>query len=285
MDWDKTEEKDGETPPERDFQEGRQLAALFPNVSSQLRSGLSSLYLAMLQLAPPEARERDPGLDARAALLEQSYYRLLRLANNLSAAAHLTDDAPLPLQDVHLPLLIEKICGKVQGIAPYLQVELLVQCDFPHRICGVNPQGIEQFLYQTLSNAFKFTPAGGTVTVTLTSERKTVLLSVADTGPGIDQDKVEVLHQLYLQRNRLDPPPHGLGLGLALCWRIAEGHGGRLLVTSQPGQGSKFTLAFPERHGSSGVSDAPFDYTGGFNPTLLALADALPKEAFLIRNR
>ena len=50
------------------------LASLFPNISAQLRSALSNLHLAAAQLAPASAREQDPALDARAALLDQSYY-------------------------------------------------------------------------------------------------------------------------------------------------------------------------------------------------------------------
>ena len=62
------------------------LASLFPNISAQLRSALSNLHLAAAQLAPASAREQDPALDARAALLDQSYYQMLRLVSSLSAA-------------------------------------------------------------------------------------------------------------------------------------------------------------------------------------------------------
>lgn len=66
---------------------------------------------------------------------------------------------------------------------------------------------------------------------------------------------------------RIDPQPHGLGLGLSLCARIAEGLGGRLLAESQPGKGSRFTLSFPDRLvGSGGVSDVAFDYARGLQP-------------------
>lgn len=109
-----------------------------------------------------------------------------------------------------------------------------------------------------------------------------MLLSVADTGQGIQEEDLETLFDRYLHKNLMDPQPHGLGLGLPLCRRIAEGHGGRLLAESKTGVGSRFTLSIPDqRTDSGGVSDVPLDYTGGFNRTLLALADALPAEAFL----
>ena len=83
----------------------------------------------------------------------------------------------------------------------------------------------------------------------------------------------------------MDPPPHGLGLGLPLCHRLAECLGGTLLAESVVGKGSRFTLSLPDRQVGPDVSDIPTDYTGGFNRTLLALADALPAEAFRLRNQ
>ena len=61
-------------------------AALLPNIANQMRSLLSNLYLAASQVIPPEQREQDPALDAKAAILEQSFFRLLRLVNSMSAA-------------------------------------------------------------------------------------------------------------------------------------------------------------------------------------------------------
>ena len=64
------------------------LSQLLPYIASYMRNSMSSLYLAALQLAPPAKREQDPDLDARAALLDQSYYRLTRLVNSLTSAKY-----------------------------------------------------------------------------------------------------------------------------------------------------------------------------------------------------
>ena len=76
-----------------------------------------------------------------------------------------------------------------------------------------------------------------------------------------------------------------MGLGLALCRRFAQGQGGSLLVTSVQGQGSRFTLSLPDREAPSVLRDVPLDYSGGFNRFLLGLADAMPAEAFRIREQ
>ena len=75
--------------------------------------------------------------------------------------------------------------------------------------------------------------------------------------------------------------PCGLGLGLPLCRRIAEGHGGRMVLDSRPDQGTSVTLALPDEMAEDTVEDVQFDYAGGFQPALVGLADALPYQAFL----
>jgi len=265
--------------------EQNQLASLFPQVAAQMRGALNNLHLAAAQLIPVSSREADPILDAKAAVLDQSYYQLLRLVNSLSAATLLTDNSPLPLCDRDIVDLVGDICDRAGDLAPLLGLDLRFVCAPEHHICAVAPNEIEQLLYALLSNAFKFTPSGGTVTVELKLVNKRVLLSVTDTGCGISEDRLDTLFDHYLHRNPMDAPPHGFGLGLSLCRCIAERQGGSLLVESHPGKGSRFTLSLPDRQVGGSVSDAPFDYAGGFNRTLLLLSDALPVKAFLVRNQ
>ena len=265
--------------------EQNELAALFPNVAAQMRSALSNLHLAATQLAPASAREQDPALDARAAQLDQSYYRLLRMVNSLSMASYLTHDDPLPLCDTDVVELIGELCERAADLAPMLGLELRFVCRLDRHICAVSPDAMEQLLNHLLSNAFKFTPSGGTVTVELRRASGQLLLSVEDTGCGIPQDRLETLFDRYLHTDHMDPPPHGLGLRLPLCRRLASGQDGTLMAESRVGKGSRFTLSLPDRQLGTGVSDVRFDYSGGFNRTLLGLADALPSKAFLLRSQ
>ena len=263
----------------------KDLAALLPNIAAQARGALSSLRLAAAQLAPAEAREQNPDLDRQAALLDQSYYRLLRLVNNLSLAACMDGDRPLHLQDRDLVDLIGEQCERTAGLAELLGLQLKFICQLERHICAVDPDILEQILTQLLSNALKFTDRGGSITVELRLLPKRVLISVEDTGCGIPEDQLTMLFDRYLHDIPPDRPAQGLGLGLALCQRLAALHNGALMAVSRPGQGSRFTLSLPDRQVGSGVSDVAFDYSGGFNRTLLGLADALPPEAFLIRSQ
>lgn len=258
--------------------------SLFPAIAAQIRAALGAFHLASLQAVPPEAREEDPDLDRRAAAMDQSYYRLLRLVNLLSAAAE-PDDAPLSLQNQDLVEFVGNICDQAGDLAQLLGLELRFSCPLPRHVCAVDSQLLEQLLFHLFSNAFKFTPAGGTVTVELQVRARRVLLSVTDTGQGIPPERLAALFDGYRHMEQPEPAPHGLGLGLSLCRRIAARHGGMIMAESQAGKGSRFTLSLPDQQVEGTVSDIPFDYAGGFNRTLLALADALPVQAFLIRSQ
>lgn len=258
--------------------------SLLPHAAAQLRGALSNLYFAAARLAPASAREGDPELDAKAALVDQSYYRLVRLVNDLSAIRYL-DDKLLSLQDADIVEFVAELFAKAASLAPLRGLETRLVCAADYHVCAFCPDALEQLLYQLLSNAFKFTPPGGLITVELKLSGKHVLLSVEDTGVGIPPERLETLFDSYHQAEKPAPPPQGLGLGLALCRGIAQGHGGAITAESRQGKGSRFTFSMPDRLSQAVFSDVPFDYSGGFNRALMALADALPPEAFTIRNR
>ncbi|MEG1684243.1 MAG: sensor histidine kinase [Oscillospiraceae bacterium] len=261
------------------------LTRLFPSAAAQLRSALGNIQIAISRLAPADKRKIDGALDADTAILYQSYYRLLRLVNNFSDAPLLLEDKPLPLEDRDLVALTADICRRAEPQAELLGLQLRFSCTMGSHPVAINAVKIERLLLNLLSNAFKFTPRGGSVTVSLKPVSGKLLLSVADTGCGISDDLASTLFDRYLHTERMDPPPHGLGLGLPLCHWIAVGHGGDLVTVPRTTPGLTIALSLPDRRvGNSVVSDLRFDYTGGFNLTLLELADALPVEAFAQRN-
>lgn len=262
------------------------LARFFPSLAVQLRTALSNLYLAVDTLIPADARDFDPGLDRNLAVLDLNYYRLLRLAGNLSAAAELGTPLPPPEEDRDIVAEAELACREADSLAQLLGLSLRFRCRKASHFCALRPGAARQILMQLLSNAFKFTPAGGEVTVELRTEPGWVRLTVSDNGPGIPPEETDALFDRYLHPEKRSLPPHGLGLGLPICRHLAEGHGGRILVESRVGRGTRVTALLPDRQtGTLALSDRAADYGGGFNPTLLGLADALPAEAFLGKNQ
>ena len=96
-----------------------------------------------------------------------------------------------------------------------------------------------------LTNAVKYTPKGGSITVTLKNEEKFIAVSVADTGKGIPPEDRERIFDKYYQTDK-SHSKHGLGLGLAICKRIVQLCNGSLTVESEVGVGSTFTVKLPK---------------------------------------
>ena len=104
---------------------------------------------------------------------------------------------------------------------------------------------VRQVVFNLLSNAVKFTPAGGTVEVRSVQQNGEVLVSVADTGPGIAPEDQERIFVEFQQTEAGQEQREGTGLGLALSRKLVELHGGRIWVESQLGEGSTFTFTLP----------------------------------------
>ena len=251
-------------------------------VSGQIREPLGQIHTALHRIAPPERRESDPQLDQDAALLCRGYYQLLRIVNNLADAASFSSPLPLPLRNDDLFLLCRDLCRAVEPVAKLRRQTLqFFYSGEESPVVAINRPGIQRLLLNLLSNAIKFTPDGGFITVSLTIAPEEVELSVSDTGCGISQELLPTLFDRYLHPERVDPKPHGLGLGLPICQHIAAGHDGTLSAVSAEGFGTQITFTFPNRQApTTTVRDIVFDYTGGFNPILVELADAAPTDAF-----
>ena len=97
-----------------------------------------------------------------------------------------------------------------------------------------------QIVSNLLANAFRWTPDGGRVELALASSNGTVSVSVADTGPGIQPSEQERIFRPFWSRDGA-----GTGLGLAIARELAVALGGRIVLQSEPGAGSRFDLLLP----------------------------------------
>ena len=264
------------------FHQDESLSEVLQQVSSQLRLSLGNIHNALDRLAPPGLRDEEESVDLDAAVLCQSYYRILRLTNNLS-------DASEPERPVGQGMSNDDIVGVCRAVMARaeLPAELLgIRLDFRSaktgHIIAMDSERIQRLLLNLLSNAFKFIGDGEKkVTLEVRVEPDYVYLVLSDTGRGIPADRLDTVFDRCRQPGRLEPPPHGLGLGLPICQRIAREHGGSLALFSQEGNGTTVTVSLPNRRGPQRLkSPMLVDLTGGFNPTLVELSDALPKQAF-----
>lgn len=260
------------------------LGGVLRQVSGQLRFSLGNICHVLERLAPPELRDEDSRLDMNAAVMWQSCYRIMRLADNLEDAASLGRPAPPRPHNTDIVRLCKQVVQEAQYPAELLGLELTFQSTNRTHIVLIDEERIKRMLMNLLSNAFKFTPKGGQVTVELRMEKKQIELSVADTGCGIREDLQDTIFDRYLHVERLDPPPHGLGLGLPICRQVAEEHGGTLMLTSAEGKGTTVIVSLPnKKERTQELRSEIRVLNNGFSRTLVELSDVLPKEAFVLR--
>ena len=111
---------------------------------------------------------------------------------------------------------------------------------------SVDAPKIEQVIENLLSNAVKFTPRDGTITLELSSDERSVTITISDTGIGMTPDDTaqafETFWRAETSRKKAIP---GLGIGLSLVRRIVEAHHGSITVASTPGDGTTFTIVLP----------------------------------------
>ncbi|PYP01882.1 MAG: hypothetical protein DMD61_00085 [Gemmatimonadetes bacterium] len=133
---------------------------------------------------------------------------------------------------------------RMSAVAGQKGVHLEVGAFEEAKVTG-DPALIRQLLLIVLDNAVKFTPKGGRVEIAVSAHDGQGALVVSDTGIGIPADQLpHVFERFY----RGDPARHeadGAGLGLAIAQWIADSHGARIAIDSQPGAGTRVTLTFP----------------------------------------
>jgi signal transduction histidine kinase len=216
------------------------------NPTAYVRSNLSQLREAWLELAKAARGERGPErLQALLALGEElidesleGVERTAAIVRNVRGFAHGGGGQPEPVDPNRL---VEEVLRMAQ---PQLRDGVTIESrlsDVP-RISGV-PQELRQVLLNLVVNAIQAMDRTGSVAVTTLREGARVLVRVEDDGRGIAPDDLERIFDPFFTTKAVG---EGTGLGLAISYQIVRAHEAELLVDSQPGRGSRFTLRFPE---------------------------------------
>jgi len=151
---------------------------------------------------------------------------------------------------VHLCEVVERVRPMVEAMVAERGLALEWPSG-PAPVAHADGEKVEQILVNLLSNAAKFTPPGGRITVSCAERDGTVRVIVTDTGPGIPSNQLETIFDPFVQLGRsLSSEHEGAGLGLAISRDLAHAMGGDLGVRSEPGRGSAFTLSLPRGAGA-----------------------------------
>ena len=172
---------------------------------------------------------------------------MTRLVSDLLDVTRLrTGRIPFAPRDVDLTVLAQGVVDGIRALAERKGVALDLECE-PLPVVLLDHDRIRQLLVILLDNALKHTPEGGTVTLSLSREGKTILLRVRDTGCGIPAEDLPYLFERFY---RADPDESGIpgtGIGLSLARQIVLLHEGTVDVTSEIGKGTCFTVGIPLR--------------------------------------
>jgi signal transduction histidine kinase len=215
------------------------------NVSHELRTPLTSIEGFSQALLDGTSQGETERLRSIQIINEEST-RLVRVLRDLLMLSQIDSGEVKPeMRYVDLVDLLRKLENLYAGRSQDSRVTLKVDTPPFGLTAYTDRDRLERVLTNLLDNAMKYTGEGGTVVLSAATELDAVHISVADNGPGIEEDLVpRIFDRFYRVRSR-SRSSTGAGLGLAICKELVESLGGRIWVSSVRGQGTTFTVSLP----------------------------------------
>jgi two-component system, NtrC family, sensor histidine kinase KinB len=220
---------------------------LVATLSHELKTPLTSLALST-GLLERSKDALEPKAQELLATIGEDVGRIRRLADDLLDLAR-GSSRMIAIRDLEIDLcqLVRLVSKTFRLQADQKQVTLSAGVNASAPKIHGDPVKLSWALSNLISNALRYTPEGGVVSINSGDGANAVLLKVSDTGPGIPQQIKDHLFERFTQWNVNGSEPGSSGLGLAIVKEIVEGHGGRIFVDSTLGKGTCFTLELPIR--------------------------------------
>jgi signal transduction histidine kinase len=237
-------------------------AEFFALVSHELRTPLTSI-IGYLELVSEEGSRLSEDGRSFLEIIERNANRLERLVGDLLLVAQVEAGTfALALADVRLDALATDAVAAARPRARREGVELALEAESMPS-CAGDPQRLAQVFDNLISNAIKFTPAGGRVTVRVGVRGSEATVEVEDTGVGIPSDEQANLFDRFYRTARAERHQvQGVGLGLSIVKAIVESHGGAIRVSSEEGSGTTFSVTLPLRPRPRGAATSGTESAG-----------------------
>lgn len=214
------------------------------NISHELRTPLASLKLLAETLESGGAE--DPALVRDfVGRIGIEVDRLAQMVDELGELSLIeTGQVALESEPVNVRTLVERAAGRLEAQAVRAGLGLLLEVPDELPQPPGDARRLEQVLVNLMHNAIKFTPSGGSITLSAKAEDDGVIVSVTDTGAGIAEEELERIFERFYKVDK-SRSSRGTGLGLAIARHIVEAHGGSLWAESIEGRGSTFFFSLP----------------------------------------
>ena len=245
----------------------------------ELREPLAGVMTTAERLFPMSALDNDPFLREQAARLNRGLYQMLRILGNMSDAGSYGAPQAADMETLNVQSVFQEIFDQVQSLVTHAGLTLRFE-NLPQRLfCLADREKLERAVLNIISNALKFTPAGGTIEARLTRQGNQLRLTVRDTGEGIPDSIRGSVHSRYRRQSGIEDSRFGIGLGMVLIRSAAAIHGGTVLIDQPEGCGTRITMTMQIRQNTSGDVRSPrlrIDYAGERDHSLVELSDILP---------
>ena len=219
----------------------------------------------------------EPAATAVSSELNRGLYQLLRLCGQLTTGGELLAGTCKP--ERHRVDLTALLDGIADDVAPLFERagRRFVYRGLPAAVTAdADAKLVERAVYNLLSNALAFTPAGGEICLSLERREQSLLIRVTDTGEGFPESVLGTLFDRY-SLIPVGDPRWGTGYGLPMVREIARLHGGTLMAANVPTGGADvmFTLSLVRRPAAVRTAQQRFDYLSGYRHALVELSDSL----------
>ncbi len=227
----------------------------FTNVSHDLRTPLTLIAEPVAQLA--EAGNLTPQQSTLIRIANKNIKILQRLINQiLDFRKYENGKLGLTLTETDFSRVVGDWMESFYSVARKRDIKLTLVGPAQETpvVMAIDVEKIERVFFNLLSNAFKYTPDNGSITVSYESDGDNLTFRVADTGEGISARDLGNIFDRFYQVDRINPK--GSGIGLSLAKAFVELHGGSISVESTLNVGTEFTVKLPVRHVSEAVAEA-----------------------------
>lgn len=215
-------------------------------VSHELRTPLNAV-LGWAEMLHTGKLDDEKKADALATIYRNAKMQSQLIDDLLDASRLITGNLRLNLSPVSVVTVIEAALDIVRPAAKAKEITLRTDLISPVNTVTCDAQRLQQMVWNLLTNAVKFTPNNGEITISCGQEKNNVSIAVSDTGHGIAPDFLPFVFDRFRQADSSSTRSHdGLGLGLAIVRHLAELHGGSVSVKSEGvGRGSTFSISLP----------------------------------------